>query len=74
MQKERDALLAEKEAWTKSDAPSTAEGTPSGSWEKEKAQILAEKEQIKHQLKERYKTIVSGSCLLFLYYPLKPPF
>ena len=45
VQKERDSLLAEKEAWTKSTVPSTTEGTSSGSWEEEKAQVLRERDE-----------------------------
>lgn len=37
VQKERDTLLAEKEAWAKSATPSTAEGTLSQSQEEGKA-------------------------------------
>lgn len=71
VQKERDALLAEKDAWTKSAAPPVVEGTPSGSWEEEKAQVLKEKEeavanskkaqeqeaQLRNQLKQNYMQI-----------------
>ena len=45
VQKERDALLAEKEAWTKPSVPSTTEGTPSGSREEEKTQALRERDE-----------------------------
>jgi len=45
VQQEKDALLAEKEAWTKSAAPSSIEGTPSGSWEGEKTQVLRERDE-----------------------------
>lgn len=45
IQKERDALLAEKEAWSKSAAPSTIEGASSGSWEEEKTQMLKERDE-----------------------------
>lgn len=45
MQKERDSLLAEKEAWTKSSALSAADGTSGGSWEGEKAQMLKERDE-----------------------------
>ena len=38
VQKERDSLLAEKETWTKSAAPSTTEGAPS-------AQVLRERDE-----------------------------
>jgi chromosome segregation ATPase len=38
VQKERDSLLAEKESWTKSAAPSATEGTPS-------AQVLRERDE-----------------------------
>lgn len=42
VQKERDALLAQKEAWTKSAASSTAEG---GSWEEQRTQVLRERDE-----------------------------
>ena len=45
VQKERDSLLAEKEAWTKSAVPSIAAGTPNGSWEEEKVQVLRERDE-----------------------------
>ena len=44
VQKERDALLVEKEAWTKSAAPPATEGSSGGSWEEEKAQAVREKD------------------------------
>jgi len=44
IQKERDALLKEKEAWTKS-AASTTEGASGGSWEEEKTQVLRERDE-----------------------------
>ena len=45
VQREKDALLAEKEAWTKSAAPSTTEGTSGGSWEEERIQVLRERDE-----------------------------
>ena len=45
IQKERDALLAEKEAWSKSAAPPTIEGASSESWEVEKTQMLRERDE-----------------------------
>lgn len=45
VQKERDSLLAEKEAWTKSAVPPTTEGTSGGSWEEEKTQVLRERDE-----------------------------
>lgn len=45
VRKERDALLAEKETWTTSTAPSTTEGTSSGLWEEEKTQVLRERDE-----------------------------
>ncbi|KAF9651639.1 hypothetical protein BDM02DRAFT_3184386 [Thelephora ganbajun] len=71
VQKERDALLAEKEAWTKSTVPSTTEGASSGSWEEEKSEVLRERDealanckkaqeqenQLRNQLKQNYMQI-----------------
>ena len=45
VQKERDALLAEKGAWTKSAAPSTTEGASGESWAEEKTQVLRERDE-----------------------------
>ena len=45
VQRERDALLAEKATWTKSTAPSTTEGTSGESWVEEKTQVLRERDE-----------------------------
>jgi len=41
VQKERDSLLAEKETWSKSAAPTTTEGTPSAQALRERDEALA---------------------------------
>src|SRR5258708_3680489 len=67
VQKERDALLAEKEAWTKSATLSTTEGTSSGSWEEEKTQLFREREEALANCKV--------SCLgcLCIQFSIRPP-
>jgi len=45
VQREKDALLSEKEAWTKSAGQSTTEGISGGSWEEERIQVLRERDE-----------------------------